>query len=242
MFNFETMDAIFNIKRFINLEKRNIVADRMQYLYLIAASVAIYIISTVLFVATDSASLGDLIPILYMFVIIFAPCLLGKNISKNNSIFDFMLPASTFEKFLSLFLKYAFLIPFLCISILFILSGISSILPIEALNAHAKDLDLGSEISWYRIHKVLVVQSIFFLGYFYFRRYAFAKVCLALILFSLVLAIVFGSVVALYGPEHGMLKYKFSLGVSDKWDIMSGVVLPIGMWVISFFKLRETEI
>lgn len=241
------MNAIFDINRFINLEKRNIVSDRMQYLYIASALVGLYIISTLLFIVAE-VSLAKLMVVFCMGLIICAPCLLEKNVSKNKSIFDFMLPASTFEKFASFFVKYLIVVPFLCFTVVALLCVLSNILPFEVLNSHAQYLHVEAWLSFNAIQQLIIAQSLFFLGHFYFRRHAFPKVFLSIILFSLFLSIISGIMFALYSPEYGELRYTFNFGqsnVSDSNNILFEslkALFPIGMWITAFFKLRETEI
>jgi len=257
------MDAVFNINRFISLEKRNIFLSKMQYFYITCSLIGLYLLSMLLHILTGS-NFAELIYFIIYAVIIGGPCFFEKNINKHSSIFDFTLPTSTFENFLSFWIKYVMLIPVLIFLIILILNVITGIVPIVAIQEHAKDMSLGG-YTFNTIHKILAVQSIFMLGYFFFRKYAFAKTTLIILVFFVILMF-FGVVVVYiffkgqefqfngkmghnesfnmgytFGRSMGNLEMKDDL-IINICDTVVSIIIPVGAWIVSYLKLKETEI
>ena len=257
------MNVVFNINRFINLEKRNIFLSKMQYIYIASSLAGLYILSMLLHILTGS-NFAEFIYFIAYVVIVGGPCFFEKNINKHSSIFDFTLPTSTFEDFLSIWIKYVLLIPVSIFLVILILNLVTGIIPIEAIQEHARDMSF-SNFSFNRIHKILAFQSVFMLGYFYFKRYAFAKT--SLIILVLFVILVFIGVILGYvffsGEElhfNGNMEHdkSFSMGytlgrtmgeaelrkdlIINICDTVTSIIIPVGMWIVSYLKLKETEI
>ncbi|MBB4036109.1 nitrogen fixation-related uncharacterized protein [Dysgonomonas hofstadii] len=257
------MDTVFNINRFVNLEKRNISLSKMQYIYIASSLAGLYILSMLLHILTGS-NFAEFIYFIAYVVIVGGPCFFEKNISKHSSIFDFTLPTSTFEDFLSIWIKYVILIPVSIFLVILILNFVTGIVPIEALQEHAKDMSFA-DLTLKKIYKILAFQSIFMLGYFFFRRYAFAKTTLIMLMLLVILTF-FGVIIGYLffkgqefqfngnmehnesfnmgytlGRSMGVTEIKNDLIISICGTIIS-IIMPIGAWVVSYMKLKETEI
>ncbi len=258
------MDAVFNINRFISLEKRNIFLTKMQYIYIIGSLAGLYLLSMLLEMLTES-NFADFIYVIAYVVIIGAPCFFEKPMNKHSSIFDFTLPTSTFENFLSFWIKYVILIPASIFLVILALNLITGIIPVDAIQEHAKDMSLES-LTITKFYKLLGMQSLFMLGYFFFRKYAFAKTTLILLFAFIVLvfiAVIIGYIfykgqqidVNFHGDNHSesfSMGYTFGRTMGEiemKDDILINIcdtiisfIFPIGLWIVSYLKLKETEI
>lgn len=266
------MNAIFNFDRFKKIITRSYFLSRMQYRYIAGTLIGIYFLSMLLCIIIGS-SLSGLIFFGACIVVVGAPCLFERPISRNGSIFDFILPASTFEKFLSLWLKYVIFLPALVFLIIFFLNLITGIIPIEGIQKHAELMtpDL-SDHGWYTYYiSLLSMQSLFLLGYLYFRKYLFAKTSLIIMAFLIIMIVLvsvsayavisentahLSEVTAHYDTAENqksfVMGYSFgkSIAILEKpksallniINIVQYVVMTLGMWVVAFFKMRETEI
>jgi len=257
------MDAIFNINRFVNLEKRNILLSKMQYIYIIGALTGLYLLSMLLHILTESNFSEFIFAIAYV-VIIGGPCFFEKSITKHRSVFDFILPVSVLERFLSVWLKYVIILPLCIFLVILALNLLTGLIPVESVQQHTADMALR-KFDFAFVHKILAMQSIFMAGYFYFKKYAFAKTTLILLLVFVLLTfigVLFGyfflkgetmSFNANMGHDESynvgydlgrsikMTELK-SGGFIDAVNVIIGTIFPLGMWVVSYFKLRETEI
>ncbi|MDR1501372.1 MAG: hypothetical protein LBT43_02820 [Prevotella sp.] len=260
------MNAIFNINRFWELEKRNFFLSRMQYLYIAGGLAGLYFLSMLLNVLTTDSNLAALIYMIAGTIIIGGPCFFEKSRGKHSSIFDFTLPSSTFEKFISVWIKYVIVLPVMIFILLSLLNIITGFIPVEGVQAHAKEMVLTENLYKPKVLFVMLFfQSIFMCGYYYFKRYSFAKTSVILLILFIVL--IFGAILMMHlCMEHGNMTFNlnsdqqqaFNIGyeaghsmglmafTSDAiiraCSIIIDIVVPVGMWTVSFFKLRETEI
>ncbi len=258
------MNAIFNIDRFQKLEMRNLFLSRMQYIYITGSLAGLYLISMLMYVLVDS-SFHDFIYVVAAMIIIGSPCFFEKTIAKNVSIFDFTTPSSTFENFFSFWLKYVIIIPGLIALTILILNLITGIIPVEALNKHAEFMSLSDNaLKPASLLKLLAIQSMFMIGYFYFNKYAFVKTSLVLILIGIVvmiIAVILGTIFfsgeeASFNAGMGnnqAFHIGYSFGSSNPsvvtentlisvCNAIISIIFPFGMWVVCYFKLKETEI
>lgn len=109
-----TMNATFNLKRFLLLEqyKRN---ETGRHLLWSAAVVSFICILCILYDINRGGSYygkhtsATEFSRYVLWFILMAPCLLETNFSKHSSTLDILLPASAFEKFLHIWIKYLLL-------------------------------------------------------------------------------------------------------------------------------------
>lgn len=262
------MNAIFDINRFWKLEKRNLSFSKMQYWYILAGFTGVYLLSMLLKVWADF-SLSGFIYVGAFIIIMCGPCLFEKSRSKYTGIFDFILPASTFEKYLSIWLRYVVFIPALLCLLFFVLNTLTGLIPVEAIQRHAEGMIVDFSPSVERsIFFVLSIQSTYLAGYFYFKRYAFAKTSVFLLIVTILffgLGVIIGSCslagqemsftvgagneVESFKADHSMaytLGYGLATILKDTFltvvENVLNVVYIVGLWIVSFFKLRETEI
>jgi hypothetical protein len=227
--------------------------------------VVLYTLSVLLYILTEGSNLTWLISLAASFLIITGPCFLEPVRNRHTSIFYFILPASTFEKFISVWCKYVILLPGIIFLVLTALNLITGLIPVEAVKEHAREMSLTDGLfKPGTISTLIFYQSIFMGGYYYFRKHAFAKTALLLIcvfiaigFFSMIYGLyalsgsgsntfIFSSGTGFYEAGYGLGKM---LGTDVSSDSVVGttglilhIVVPVGMWIVSFFKLKETEI
>ena len=127
----KTMNATFNLKRFLLLEqyKRN---ETGRHLLWSAAVVSFICILCILYDINRGGSYygkhtsATEFSRYVLWFILIAPCLLETNFSKRNSTLDILLPASAFEKFLHIWIKYLLLLPLFCSLLIACLKGLLS--------------------------------------------------------------------------------------------------------------------
>ncbi|MCC8155030.1 MAG: hypothetical protein LIP01_13050 [Tannerellaceae bacterium] len=158
--------------------KRNILISKTFYLYLFGTLLGAYFFGLLLYAIWGVSWVAPI----YFFLIIsilFGPSLLEKNITKYNGVMEFTFPVSTFERFLSLVLRYAVLYPIICFGTYYILNLIFGNLPFSSLNGFAENMSVTNLLDYKAIHTLIGGQSIFLLGYPYFNKNSFIKTCFA---------------------------------------------------------------
>ena len=258
------MNTVFNTDRFWNLEKQNLFLSKMQYVYILGGLAGLYLLS-VLMKVLIGMSLSVIVYLAVFIVIVAGPCLFEKSRNKHKSTFYFTLPASTFEKYLSYWLKYVIFIPLVIILTLLVLNIISGFIPVEAVKSHADSMSFSVITGSFRsVALIFATQAAFIGGYFYFQKHAFAKTSLIILLISIFFLIIgiaigayffsgqsveFSSNAATETTTYNM-GYEIGKGLDSlvndpvikALDIIYYIIFITGMWTVSFFKLRETEI
>ncbi|GEM_PF-3165864 len=261
------MDTVFNIKRFWNLGKRSFFLSKIHYLYILGGLTGLYILSMLLYILVE-VHLSGVLFMVAGFIIVTSPCFLEKNINRHSGVFDFMTPASSFEKYLNIWVKNILIFPILIFAVIFLLNLISGIIPNESVNEHAIKMSTSNIFKSNTITFLLSTQAYFLAGHLYFKKYAFAKTTLTILSFYMLL-ICIGIIVVYMIYQGGSMTFNLSsnteashitayksgqdLGESislsilhDKTikilNIVVGIVMIGGLWIVSFFKLRETEI
>lgn len=151
-----TMNATFNLKRFLLLEqyKRN---ETGRHLLWSAAVVSFICILCILYDINRGGSYygkhtsATEFSRYVLWFILIAPCLLETNFSKHSSTLDILLPASAFEKFLHIWIKYLLLLPLFCSLLIACLKGLLSLSGSEFLQYFA------THITMFRIHNTQIL-------------------------------------------------------------------------------------
>lgn len=192
---------------------------------------------------------------------ILAPLIFHKGLDRIGSIFDFTLPASSFEKFLVKWTFSVILTPVFVIVFLLFIAGLYEVMPgglcVESGN---QIIDFLKSLSFERISSISAIQSFFLVGTFYFRKHVFWKVSFSLTIYFLMFALVF----ILFHRDLFVGNHQISIGTNLWGEIIYSdanhshslfglnrnffvyiglnLVAPLGLWVVSFLKLRETEV
>lgn len=247
------MNAIFDIKRFGKYEFRNLFLNKQIYLSLVYAFGGVYILFFLIWLLigfNPSSILETAISVCICFSIYF----FEKKINKNKSVFDFTLPASTFEKFLHILIKHVLFIPFVIIGTLTILNFIAGLFFIDNSGGLIDSMALSAWMNWNDFFKLIQLQSIFIMGYYLFKNNSFLKTLLGMTLYLIVIVIFIGiifkvtfdgiSSITTFQNVNVIIDSNFVYANTNenylKWIIIA--IFPIGMWVVSYFKFREKEL
>lgn len=172
-----------------------------------------------------------------------------KNVGRS---FVFLtLPASTLEKYLSMFILTT-IGWVLSISIIYyIFSLLVDGLGILILQNEYTPFNIFTDKLLRSIGVYLVTQSVFFLGSAYFRKNALFKTILALFVYGFAISIIVGILIRIFAKdlvtENNQLVENY-MNTQFMDDLMPGiknvfwyVTAPV-FWVVAYFKLKETEI
>ncbi|MDR1707059.1 MAG: hypothetical protein LBR46_03560 [Prevotella sp.] len=252
------MDAVFNIKRFGNLLKREFTYSWKIFLYIVTGLVAYFIVAKLL----DSIWLFKLMNLLLVIgiaIIICGTSLINKNLNKNNFNAFFTVPASNFEKWLLLWVKSVLIMPILVIATITLLNLILPSFPLNEI--------FSNEIGLKGIYFTFFCQSLFFFGYIYFRKRSLVNTAIAVtVLFILIYFIsklIINQIYPEVTPIHDNLSiieilnfdgfYNHTVarnhyvvtGTTTIYEICSWIIkliFPFGLWALSYIRFREKEI
>ncbi|MFV0420531.1 MAG: hypothetical protein ACK5KT_17630 [Dysgonomonas sp.] len=259
------MNTMFNIERYWKLEKRNFFLSKMHYVYILGGLTGLYLLSMLMKTLVDF-SLSGLVYLAAFVMVVAGPCLFEKSRNKHTSLFEFILPASTFEKFLSFWFKYVIIIPLSIVLLFLLLNAVTGFISVDAIREHANSMSLdhiqGGSKAFFLIFGT---QAVFMGGYFYFKRYAFAKTSVLLLIIT-ILFVFMGIMIGFYFFKGQEVAFNFNTDVAKGnsysmgyelgqsmeilvknplikvMDTIADIVFTVGMWTVCFFKLRETEI
>ncbi len=199
--------------------------------------------------ALFNASMGISLLIVFIMCLIYAGKIF-QELGNNNSAINYLtLPANTNEKLLINITLTHMYYPIA----LFIVS-FSGILCGKFLNTIFREhsfilLDLGLEsFSYEYIINLLVTISIFMFASVYFRKNAIAKLLLIFVILFFVFMIIF----FIIGIQIFLPNIEFITGINgvyskelfDEFNLFFNIlnyVILIFFWVLSYFRLRETE-
>lgn len=250
------MDAIFNIKRFGNLLRREFTYTWKTFLYLVTGLV-VYFTAAKLLDATWQFHLMYLLPIIGFGLIICGTPFINKNLNKANSVPFLTTPASGFEKWLLIWGKSALITPVLVIGTILLLDQISPIGSLEQIT--------GTKYITERIHFLFAFQSVFFLGYIYFKERVLVKATIAITVLFMLAYFISKVIIRQFYPEItgvvDSLNIFYILDFSGFYNQATHsytetgntaiyrtclwiikLIFPLGLWVLSYIKLREREI
>jgi hypothetical protein len=249
------MNNVFDINRFGKLCLRELDIYKAGLMWVVIAAFGLFCLSAIFSLAfnTKPVELFGFTKMAYVLVIV-APLFFFKNRGRISSILEFTLPASTTEKFFVKLLFCLVIMPALVLLLLLLLSALYMLLP--GINFHETGSAIYQDIrglSFEDVTDILAIQSIFLLGTFFFRKNVFVKVCLCLLLYFMVCVLVFvlshedlfamgqgGNYTINIG--HVSVTSFFSHGNNMFQYYIFNLISPIGLWVVSFLKLREIEI
>lgn len=250
------MKDVFSFKRFIMLERYKLPETKIHSLFFIIIVTGIYFLLLFCEIQDRHSRYGSLVVSLTILMLAVSPCLFENPLNKYNSIFDFTLPASVFEKFMHLYLKYVILIPILCWGTIWVFNSIISVIGLTELNEFTSVISrivfIKEEFMVY-----IMLQPVFFTGYFLFKNRVLIKSIMASILISLFIGIIIIEIMNNLIPETHGIQINNILSFSPTFNIpLSGsaeIILKIcnyagpiiyfsGLWITSFFLFKEKEI
>ena len=252
------MSSIFNIKRFGWLLKRKLANDMMQYIYIASGLTGLYVILVVAY-SISGSDFSWLLFLVQCLLVIISPCLFERNTDNASMIFDFEVPASAFEKFAALWLKYVLLIPFITV-------GVCLLLSLFHQEIISDSFSLFSEFTgnfWRRMYTLLALQSVFMTGYLYFRSFSLVKTIMVIAFFTVLYSILSKIIFATMMPDivaMGSISHNWGEAIviinSNRGEIVNvnmgntlnmikdvlSIIYPFGMWLVCFLRIREREI
>ncbi|MCD8183595.1 MAG: hypothetical protein LUE99_11535 [Bacteroides sp.] len=184
--------------------------------------------------------------------------MLEKNITKDNSTAYLLLPASIFEKFLHLWIKYYILLPVLSILLLSVLKGIFALTGIEFLQY------FGNAIMLHEVHEdqilfLCLLQGIFFASCIAFKQKkllkAFAAFCLSILLcfgiVGLLSLIIYHNVTdnqqywmnsIISFPTYNFPAPPATEAIVNFCNYAAPAAFIVGIWVSSYFLLKGKQL
>jgi len=265
------MKNIFNGKRFMSLFQKEAYDLRNQYLKLVLIVTCTFLVIFLLFAFLGKNNYMDYggirfgIGNIFLWVgTLIAPFQLYKRY--NHKIYGvnfFMLPASQTEKWLSMFLHCIIVTPIVIIlAITLIDLCMYPFYPWAEKTLWFNFPNISGSSNFYE-NKTLsdtlitffVLQSILFLGNMWFKRSKVQKTILAII----ILMVVFGLFSFILLKASGIMNmgsevsnfshsvdFKDILDVSQTWKIITKTIFfliaPIGLWIVSFMKMKEQQL
>lgn len=255
------MNATFNLKRFLLLEQYNL-QETSKHLLWTACIVFSICLLCILFdlnhgaaYVSKQSSAANLVKYSIWFLLI-APCLLETNLTKRNSTLYILLPASVFEKFLHIWIKYLLLLPAFCAILILCLKGLFASTDVTYLKIFSRDI-ASYETSKDYIITYSILQATFFIGYFGFKRQLLLKsLAISVAIFSICMGVILLIITLM--PENAPEGYWVdNLGTWPRTNyplsaITQAVVnfcnyaVPIcfvlGSWISSYFLLKEKQL
>jgi hypothetical protein len=245
--------------------KKEIAYSWKTYSYILLGITAYYIIAKL----TDTIWHINLTFLLMPLIIVLVSCaipVIDRNLNRADSIPFFTTPASTFERWMMLWMKTVIIMPALVIAVIFLLHQVS---PIPLIDQMLKVKNTGEILTV--VHSILAWQSIFFFGYIYFKKRPLIKIIIAITVFALLASLISNIILSsqLYPEIAGNTLLKSSINLIEIFEFNgfyrsdSGVyifvstgttaiydaclwvfrlIFPFGLWALSYIRLRETEI
>lgn len=255
------MNATFNLKRFLLLEQYNL-QETCKHLLWSACIVLSICLLCILFDLNHGAaylskqsSATSFVKYTVWFLLI-APCLLETNLTKRNSTLYILLPASVFEKFLHIWIKYLLLLPVFCALLILCIKGMFSLTDITYLNIFSRDIASYITSKDY-IVTFSILQATFFIGYFGFKRQLLLKsLAISVAIFSICLGIVLLIITLM--PEKASEGYwvdnlgtwphtnyplsTTTLAIVNFCNYAAPICFVLGSWISSYFLLKEKQL
>ena len=249
------MNQTFNINRFGNLILRSLVQHKQIFLRLSIICVATFLVLCC-FSALFNSNLMQPYRVLINFIIVISPAaFFFKKRTHTSHFFEFTLPASVLEKFLTKLLYCTVIFPAYFISISFLFIGITKIIPVESVSSvAAQTFEIIKNETLGQYWNLIAVQSIFLCGSYFFKDGVFLKTFLVITGISVVsMIILIVGIFSLFNAITNPVNHTFnSLNLpellGDSKSVIKYLILtiqyfiPVGLWFASFFKLKETEI
>ena len=190
-----------------------------------------------------------------LWYICIAPCLLEPSMTKHNSTLYLLLPASAFEKFLHLWMKYILILPIFCMILILGMKGVLTLSGTGYLSHFGNHMELYI-IQKDQILTYSLLQGTFFIGCIAFKQQklinSFVVLCSCLIaFFGIILSI------SLWEPadnNHGYWIanisypiYNFPMSSTGEAIIAfcnyaTPPLFIIGTWVSVYFLLKEKQL
>lgn len=253
-------NQIFDVNRFAKVFVREFNRYKFKLLGILAVFLGLFVLSIAYSYVFNTTPLKISYKFVGVTLVAIAPIIFSRDINRINAIFDFTMPASTLERFLARWALCVIVMPLLIVAFLLFIAVLHLIMPGGNCVAAGNDiLHFLSHLTFENISFMAAMQSFFLVGVYYFHKRAFIKVCMCLVAYSFLFGLVF-AFSHQYLFQGGSHAYNFGIDIfndsaqmqvdnssfapttNSLITIILNVIAPIGLWVVSFLKLRETEI
>lgn len=256
------MNATFNLKRFFLLEQYKKQETGLHLLWSAGIVLGICLLCIMYDINKGGSyysvqTQGSELSRYTLWFLCLAPCLLETGITKHNSTLYLLLPASAFEKYLHLWIKYLIVLPLFCILLILLIKGALTLTGISYLQ------HFSASIHFDIIHKdqMLVyslLQGIFFTGCFAYKQRLLIKSFAVFCLCILVSLGIIGLLASWAFPSENIHGYWmaniaaypiYNFPVSPRAEAIiafcnyaTPVVFLLGSWISSYFLLKEKQL
>lgn len=243
------MNNRFCFSRFKMLEKYHAKESLLFCLLLCAILSGVYLIAYYLNQA-ENMETAPFIKRIGLLVYMLAPCLFERPLNSYNSTLEFLLPCSTEEKYLHLWLKYCLVTPgvlILSALFLFTVTGL-----FQGGDLFMRDILGTFALDHSFLWMTTVFQPVFFTGYFLFKKRVLLKSLASTIALFLTTALLIGlleyMVPAKVEINNALANpiYNFPVSATYRFLIHLSTFFPVcfvvGMWIVSYRLLKEKEI
>ncbi|QEN09409.1 hypothetical protein EXM22_16010 [Oceanispirochaeta crateris] len=254
----------FNTRRLLLLFKRDII---QSYKALLVTSGALFAtILFLLFVSTSNGASREIpeglfLSLLWIGGFIFTSICFRETHSSSQIHNWLMTPASPLEKFIEkLLLTTVFYVLALIIGF-FLATCLNSLIYLIIFKQAVPLFNPAQSWVWLNISHYLVIQSIFFLGAIWFRKYNFIKTVLTINILQILLALTVGGIASLtyWGPIREFLNgnpdffeqsslimnlnfHHLNPLLKNSLKLIYFVVVAPFFWFISWIRMREIEV
>ena len=227
---------------------------RRQYLTLILIITSAFLVTFLLFAFSENPFIkyeqarfviGN---ILVWGAMLFAPFQLYKRYNhKIHGANYFMLPALQTEKWTSMFFYCVIVTPVVMILVFTLLDlCLYPFYPWAEKSLWFSSYDVRTS----DILMILALQSQIFLGNIWFQRAKMQKTIAAIIILIVVhffLSMIFVKILGIYRTPYAFVNINISMSdIPTVWSIInktiSCLVAPIGLWIVSFMKMKEQQL
>jgi hypothetical protein len=254
------MNEVFSLKRFFNASKSEVLLHRKNILITAGAILGLMLIISI--GSINSTGQWNMHLIFYPLILLIGGTVTSSMVFNDlhqwpKNMHYLMTPASMFEKWLVklLFVTVFYIVMSALLYFLFSLLSIAITLPIFG-RAHPifnpfHPLIVKVAGLYFMIH------SVFFFGSVYFKKYALVKTLLSITALSILIGLFAGLVMriafaGLFNEGSFALRVEGQMYDWEKgkkffeslWliaEVVSKFVLPPLFWVLSYFRLRESE-
>lgn len=188
----------------------------------------------------------------FLFITIIASNYFAHLGQKPKAIIDLLIPASTFEKFLT-GVFFAGLLSTICFVAVFYLTDLAFVAKVKTLSENSnlralyffeKNNDGQSFLPLYATP--FFTTSIFLLGSIYFNKFHYIKTAISVMIFSGLWAyIIYKAGDALFSARVSTVSMDFSSNAKDNvhlYIFLLLMALTIVIWTITYVRLKEKEV
>lgn len=253
------MNTPFHLKRFLLLEqygKRETGRNLLWAVAIVLGICMLCILADINQGGSDSQRTSGIDLCRYtLWFLCIAPCLFESHLTKRNSILYVLLPASTFEKFLHIWVKYLLLLPLCCAVLIGCVKVGLSLTGVAYLQHFAADIS-PYEVRRDQLLTYCILHALFFISCLAFRRKMLLK-AFSLSVLTLIVSLVLATVVTLFLPDDRQ-GYWFSnmatLAITnvplsataqalvDVCNYAAPACLVLGSWISGYFLLKEKQL